>query len=80
MTDGERLDTQLGAATLGALWRELPDDTEETSIPGIPDDDAEFNAFDQWTAGLLCNGVEVYAAAAQMTAESLLSECISIRL
>ena len=76
MTDGERLDAQLAAATLWALWRELPNSIEETSIPGIPDDDAEFNTFDQWTAGLLRKGVEVYAAAAQMTPEFLLNKCI----
>jgi hypothetical protein len=80
MTDGERLDTQLAVVTLWALWRELPNDIEGTSIPGIPDDDAEFNAFDQWTAGLLRKGVEVYAAAARMTSESLLSRCISSAL
>jgi hypothetical protein len=80
MAEGERLDTGLAVATLWALWRALPEDVEETSIPGIPDDDAEFNAFDQWTAGLLRKGVEVYAAAARITPESLLNKCISSTL
>jgi hypothetical protein len=61
-------------ATLWALWRELPKDID---IPGIPDDDAEFNVFDQWTAGLLRKGVEVYTAAARITPESLMNKCIS---
>jgi hypothetical protein len=77
MTDGERLDAQTAAATLWALWRQLPGNFEEgISIPGIPDDDAEFNAFDEWTAGLLRKGVEVYAASARMTPEALLNKCI----
>lgn len=54
-----------------------PQDVEDNIfIPGVPDDDAEFNAFDQWTAGLLRKGVEVYAASARMTPEVLLNKCI----
>jgi len=78
MTDGERLNPQAAAATLWAFWRELPGDFENgISIPGIPDDDAEFNAFDDWTAGLLRKAAEVYAAAARMTPEALLNKCAS---
>ncbi len=76
MTDEERLDKELAVATLWALWRELPKNINETSIPGIPDDDAEFDAFDQWTAGLLRKAVEVYAAAAGITPESLIIKCV----
>jgi hypothetical protein len=59
------------------LCREIPDGDGDLSVPEIPDDDAEFDAFDRWTAGLLRRAAEVYAAAAQMTAEDLLSKCIS---
>lgn len=78
MSDGEKLDKHLATATLWALWRDLPKDVQgiAISIPGIPDDDAEFNAFDQWTAGLLRKGVEVYAISARMTPDALLNKCI----
>jgi hypothetical protein len=78
MTDGEKLDKYLAAATVWALWQELPRDVQDIdiSISGVPDDDAEFNAFDQWTAGLLRKAAEVYAAAARMTPEALLHKCV----
>lgn len=76
LTDGDRLDTQAAVATLWALLRETPDNVLDIPIPGIPDDDAEFNAFDHWTAGLLRKGAEVYAAAARITTEALLNKCI----
>ncbi len=77
MIDGEKLDKHLAAATLWAFWRELPGNFEGgLSIPGIPDEDTEFNAFDGWTAGLLRKAAEVYAAAARMTPEALLHKCI----
>jgi hypothetical protein len=77
MIDGEKLDKHLAAATLWAFWRELPGNFEGgISIPGIPDEDTEFNAFDGWTAGLLRKAAEVYAAAARMTPEALLHKCI----
>jgi hypothetical protein len=77
MIDGEKLDKHLAAATLWAFWRELPGNFEGgISIPGIPDEDTEFNAFDGWTAGLLRKAAEVYAAAARMTPDALLNKCI----
>lgn len=72
----KNLDRVSAAATLWALCEELPDGTEAISIPGIPDGAMEFNAFEQWTASLLRKAVEGYAAAAQMTPESLLNKCI----
>jgi hypothetical protein len=73
----KRLDRDSAVSTLWALSRELPDDRGSFSVPGIPDEDAEFDAFDQWTAGLLRKAIEVYAAAARLTVEALLYKCIS---
>jgi hypothetical protein len=77
MDDGEKLDTWAAVATLWALWEELPEERGDLSIPGIPDNDAEFDAFDLWTAGLLRKAVEVYARAARTNPESLISEVIA---
>jgi hypothetical protein len=78
MADGKRLDTQVAVATLWALWEELPDERAgDLSIPGIPDNDAAFDAFDLWTAGLLRKAVEVYARAARKSPENLVSEAIA---
>jgi len=76
MADEEKLDTQVAVASLWALWRELPNNFDEVSIPGIPDNDAEFNAFDNWTAGLLRTGLEAYAAAARIVPQALLKKCV----
>ncbi len=77
LPDEKSLDRESAVTTLWALSRELPDDRESLSVPGIPDEDAEFDAFDQWTAGLLRKPTEVYAAAARITVEALLYKCIS---
>ena len=70
LPDEKSLDRESAVTTLWALSRELPDDRESLSVPGIPDEDAEFDAFDQWTAGLLRKATEVYAAAARITVEA----------
>ncbi len=72
-----RLDTVVAVAALWALWKELPEETDDISVPGIPDDDAEFNAFDRWTAGLLRKAVKAYATAGGMSTETLISEAIA---
>lgn len=61
--------------TIYAVMRELPNDAAKISIPGIPDDQAEFDAFDEWTAGLFRKAVEAYAASARMTLGALLHKC-----
>jgi hypothetical protein len=58
-----------------AVLRELPNGAPKISIPGIPDDEAEFDAFDEWTAGLFREAVEAYAASARMTLDALLNKC-----
>ena len=75
--DEKSLDRESAVTTLWALWRKLPNGREDLSIPGIPDEDAEFDAFDQWTAGLLRKATGVYAAAAGITVDALLYKCIS---
>lgn len=75
--DEKSIDRESAVTTLWALSRELPDNSGSLSVPGIPDEDAEFDAFDQWTAGLLRKATEVYAAAARVTVEALLYKCIS---
>jgi hypothetical protein len=77
LPDEKRLDRESAVSTLWAWSRELPDDRESLSVPGIPDDDMEFDAFDQWTAGLLRKATEVYAAAAGISVDTLLHRCIS---
>ena len=76
MADEEKLDTQVAVASLWALWRELPNNFDRISIPGVPDDNTEFDAFDSWTAGLLRNGLEAYAAAARIVPQALLKKCV----
>jgi hypothetical protein len=77
MTEGKSLDTDIAVATLWALWEELPEETGDLSLPGLPDDDAEFKAFDRWTADLLRKAVKVYAAAAKTSPETLISKTIA---
>ena len=77
LPDEKSLDRESAVTTLWASSRELPDDRESLSVPGIPDEDAEFDAFNQWTAGLLRKATEVYAAAAGITVNALLYKCIS---
>lgn len=66
----------VASAVLWALYEELPDDCSEVAVPGIPDDDAEYNAFEKWTFGLLRNAIAVYAAAAGMSPEAMRNKCI----
>ena len=61
--------------TMYAVMRELPNDATKISVPGIPNDEAELDAFDEWTAGLFRKAVEAYAAAARMTLGALLNKC-----
>jgi hypothetical protein len=77
LPDEKRLDRESAVTTSWDLSRELPDDRGNLSVPGIPDEDAEFDALDQWTAGLPRKATEVYAAAAGITVDTLLYECIS---
>jgi len=77
ITEEESLDTDVAVATLWALAEELPEEMDDLSVPGIPDDDAEFDAFDCWTAGLLRKAVQVYAAAVRMSPETLIGKTIA---
>jgi hypothetical protein len=43
----------------------------EVSVPGIPDEDDEFDAFDRWTPGLLRRACAAYATKAGITPEGL---------
>lgn len=76
LPDEESVDRESAVAVLWAFHEELPEDSEEISIPGIPDDDAEFDAFDRWTVGLLRKATEYYARAGRMTVDALLRKCI----
>ena len=76
MADGERLNTDVAVAALWLLTEQLPDDRDPVSVPGIPDGDEEFDAFDSWTAGLLRKAIEVYAATARMAPEAMRKQCI----
>ncbi|MGC2331003.1 MAG: hypothetical protein WA581_06100 [Candidatus Acidiferrales bacterium] len=76
LLDQERLERKSAVATLWAFWQELPENAQGGSIPGVPDDGAGFDAFDNWTAGLLRKGAEAYARAARITPDVLLNRCI----
>jgi hypothetical protein len=76
MSADERLASGAAANALWAFSEELPEDRDAISIPGVPDDDAEFDRFDDWTAGLLRKSLEVYAAAGRMTPDVLLNAAI----
>ena len=43
----------------------------EVSVPGIPDEDDEFDAFDRWTPGLLRRACAAYSAKVGISPESL---------
>jgi hypothetical protein len=77
MTEGSSLDKNVAVATLWALWKELPEEAGDLSVPGLPDDDAGFNAFDRWTADVLRKAIEVYAAAARTSPETLIDKTIA---
>jgi len=76
MADLEKLDKNVAVATLWALSEVLTRENDGISVPGIPDDDTEFDAFDNWTAGLLRRAIETYAAADRTTAEKLRVRCM----
>lgn len=46
-------------------------------LESLPDNDAEFDAFDRWTAGLLRKAIEVYARAARTRPQTLVREVIA---
>jgi hypothetical protein len=77
MTDLAKLGKRLAVAILWVLSEVLVHDRERISIPGIPDDDKEFDAFDNWTAGLLRRAIQSYAAADRITPEQLRNRCIA---
>jgi len=62
-------DAESAVVTVRALWKETHETKWAVHVPGIPEDRAEFNAFDQWTAGLLRKAAELFAAEAQTTPE-----------
>jgi hypothetical protein len=78
MPANKKLDSRAAVAALWALAEQLPDnrDAGAISIPGVPDDDAEFSRFDLWTAGLLRKSIEAYAAAGRMPPDALLERAI----
>lgn len=76
LPDDESLDAVVAANTMWALWGELPESIERIQIPGVPELDEEFDAFDHWTAGILRKFAEGYADAGGMTTEALVQETI----
>jgi len=79
MNDGEKLNKGVAVGVWSALVEaaSLGDGTLTKSVPGIPDDETAFNAFDNWTVGLLRKAVQVYAGAAGMTPDALRNKSIS---
>lgn len=75
--DDKKLDHFVASAALILISEQLPEDAAFVSVPGIPDENAPFLAFDGWTAALLRRALEAYAAAAQMDSEALLDQCLT---
>jgi hypothetical protein len=72
MPDALHLDRNAGVAVIWAAFgAAFGSRSVEISIPGIPDDDDEFDAFDEWTPGLLRRAIAAYAAKAGLTPERL---------
>jgi hypothetical protein len=76
LSDETTLDAISAVVAVRALWDAVPDPQHGVNVPGIPVDDAESNAFDQWTAGILRKATEMFAAAGRMSPENLLFKCI----
>lgn len=74
--DEEPIDKHLAVDAIWALWRELPTGTGDICIPGVPGDDAEFNAFDNWTAGVLRRVIALYAEAASVDQNGFVTQCV----
>jgi hypothetical protein len=76
MPADEKVHSRIASATLWAFNEELPEDHDLVSVPGVPDDDDEFDRFDNWTVGLLRTAIELYAAASDLTPAALLNATI----
>lgn len=76
MPGEKKLDAELATDAVYILSEEIPEETDNVSVPGIPDDDAEYDAFDDWTVDLVRKAVNVYATTAQMTTDAFLYKCI----
>jgi hypothetical protein len=76
MADEKVIKTEVAVGALWALSDELPEHRDAISVPGIPDDDDEFDAFDNWTAGLFRKAVEAYAAVARKPADAFRKQCM----
>ena len=76
--DEKSIDRESAVTTLWALSLRAPRQSRRSlSVPGIPDEDAEFDAFDSVDGWPTRKATEVYAAGARMTVEALLYKCIS---
>ena len=73
----QKINKYIAVAVEWALWSELPEGACPISVPGVPDEDEAFEAFDDWTVGLLRQEIEAYARAAQIAPEALRQKCIS---
>jgi hypothetical protein len=79
MADEKVIETEVAVGALWALWalsEELPGQRDAISVPGIPDDDDEFDAFDNWTAGLFRKAVAAYAAVARIPSGAFRKQCM----
>ena len=83
MTEGEKIGKEIGVDVLSALAEETSLRLERDirkSVPGIPDDQAELGAFDNWTVGLLWKAIEVYARATLVTKEEEREQTIDLAI
>jgi hypothetical protein len=72
MPDDLQLERLAGVTMIWAAYKAAFGGRQvEMSIPGIPDDDDEFDAFDAWTPGLLRRAFAAYAQKAHLTPEQL---------
>ena len=72
MPDDQQLERLAGVSMIWAAYKAAFGHRQvEISIPGIPDEDDEFDAFDRWTPGLLRRAFAAYAQKAHLTPEQL---------
>jgi hypothetical protein len=76
MADEKVIEREVAVGAFWAISEELPEQRDPVSVPGIPDDDDEFDAFDNWTAGLFRKAVEAYAAVARIPSDVFRKQCM----
>ena len=71
-----KVDTRDAVCAHSAISRVLPETLQGIRVEGVPDNDMDYENFDNWTWGLLQRCLLVFADAARMDPETLRKEAI----